>query len=304
MNKTLFRIAGAVALLGVLTFCGACRTGRGPAGPAIADPELARLMDEARAAVAAGSPAAATELYQTALRRARVMDESDSIARIAYNLGVCRAMAGQNTEARTALLEARAESQPGSELDGLTWLAEARVLRGEGRPRDAWQVLETARIRFGDRSPKALRGAIHLLAAGIKADLQDNEAARDELTQAITWMAKNGSDPRLAAEAAGLDGELLTRDNDFADAARAYDREADLWRTSRNYEALSAALARAGDAYRRAGQDGPAADRYFRAARSRLNSGAKETPEVKEWVARAKECAEKSGRTDVVERMR
>jgi tetratricopeptide (TPR) repeat protein len=303
MKNNFFRMVGGIALIGALTFCGGCRTGRGPAGPAIADPELARLMDEARAAVAAGSPVVATELYQTALRRARVMDESESIARIAYNLGICRAMAGQNTEARAALLEARAESQPGSELDGLTWLAEARVLRGEGRPRDAWQVLETARLRFGDREPKSLRGAIHLLAAGIKADLQDNEAARDELTLAVTWLAKTGTDPRLAAEAAGLDGELLTRDNNFADAARAYDREADQWRTSRNYEALSAALARAGEAYRRAGQDGSAADRYFRAARSRLNSGAKQTPEIKEWVVRAKECAEKSGRTDLVERL-
>jgi tetratricopeptide (TPR) repeat protein len=268
------------------------------------DPELTRLMEGARAAVAAGSPATASDLYETALRRARVMDEGESIARMAYNLGICRAMAGRNAEALTALREARAESPPGSELDGLTWLAEARVLRGEGRPRDAWKVLETARLRFGDQTPTPLRGAIHLLAAGIKADLRENETAREELTLAVTWLKKTGPDPRLAAEAAGLEGELLERDNNFAEAARAYDRESDQWRTSRNYEGLSAALARAGEAYRRAGQEDLAADRYFRAARSRLNSGAKETPESREWVARAKECAEKAGRADLLERMR
>ncbi len=303
MKTALFRLGGSVALICALTVCGACRTGRGPAGLAITDPELARVMDSARAAVAAGSPEPAAEFYETALRRARVMDEGESIARIAYNLGICRAMAGRNAEARAALLEARAETQPGSELEGLTWLAEARVLRGEGRPQDAWQVLETARLHLGDRTPKPLLGPIHLLAAGLKADLQDNAAAREELTLAATWLAKAGADPRLVAEAAGLDGELLARDNNFAEAARSYDREADQWRTSRNYDNLSAALARAGEAYRRAGQDGLAADRYFRAARSRLNSGMKVTPDIQEWVARAKECAGKAGRADLVERL-
>lgn len=301
---TMARFGGWILMCGLVLGGSACRTARGPADAASADPELGRLMDGARAALSAGAASTAAEHFEAALRRARVMDDGAAIARVAYNLGVCRAMAGQPEAARTALLEARAECVPGSELDGLTWLAEARILRGTGRPQDAWQALETARRRFGDQVPESLRGSLHLLAAGLKADLKDNEAAREELSLALPWLGKVPVDPRLAAEAAGLDGELLKRDNNFAEAGRAFDREADHWRTARNYEALSAALARAGDAYGRAGQDGPAADRYFRAARSRLNSGAEPTPEVRDWRARAKDCAQKAGRTDLLERMK
>jgi len=67
---------------------------------------------------------------------------------------------------------------------------------------------------------------------------------------------------------------------------------------------MSAALARAGRAYARAGRDESAADRYFRAARSRRNAGAGDTPEAREWLARARECAEKAGWKDGLDRMR
>ena len=296
---------GVIALwIGVVMMGGGCRTGRGGA-PAWTDPELERMNEAAQAAVAAGSPAGAAELYAAALRRARVVDDGESIARLAYNLGICRAQAGDVAGAREALHEARAESRPGGELDGLTWLAEARLLRQAGRPREAWEVLETARRRLGDAVPKTVRGSLHLLAAGIQADLKDNAAARDELTRAQAGLARvDAADPRLAAEAAGLDGELLARDHQYLEAARAFDHEAERWRTARDYAAMSAALARAGRAYARAGRDESAADRYFRAARSRRNAGAGDTPEAREWLARARECAEKAGWKDGLDRMR
>ena len=150
---------------------------------------------------------------------------------------------------------------------------------------------------------RALPSVLAPLAAELKADLKENDAAREELNLALMGLGESGGDSRLNAEAAGLDGELWARDNNFAEAARAYDREAGAWRKSRNYEALSAALARAGAAYRRAGQEGLAADRFFRAARSRLNSGAAESAEVRDWQQQARECAEKAGRSDLVERM-
>ncbi len=97
-------------------------------------------------------------------------------------------------------------------------------------------------------------------------------AARQLLHEAAASIGPEQGD-ELHAGISGLEGVVSQREDDHHLAARSFDREAALWRASGRYNDMALALERSATAHSQAGRPDFAAERLFRAARSRFAQG-------------------------------
>lgn len=259
------------------------------------DPELRRAAEGGKSAYQVGSLAAAVELYGRALQRARILDDRGAIAANAYNLAVCLAAGQRLAEAKAAIQEARSESDPGSMQEALTYLVEARIARAGGATVEAWSLLESANaLLIGHGAENNLRLQIGLLRGALKCDMGDAAIARQELMAAQKLLDKR-TDMKAWAEYRELEGRVALLEGKFDVAAKAFDHEADCWRHMSSVGNLVQALTNAAEACAKAGDDGMAAERYFRAGRSLLNSGRKDDAYL--LLKKAIDAANRSGDT-------
>lgn len=260
------RVRWAVWLAGAALLGGGCASQPGKAAAA-PDPEISRASEAAQAAFARGVPEVAARRYAEALETARARDNAREIANAAYNQAACLIALGRYAAARALLEESAAEFRrsegrvPGDvELLG----AKAAVLLGDrALYRDALASLTNSPAV---RESAGLRQQARLLEIRV-ACLETNAAAA---RLALDALAAGGrlKDPRLAAEAADLNGQTLRLEQKPRDSAQAFDSAARLYRQAQRPREMALALASAAAACHAAGQAGEAAERYYRSARS------------------------------------
>ncbi len=260
-------LAGGLVLAALLFNACAGAPPKPPTGAA-ADAQWQRAMKSGRSAFERGQLRLAEDFYQAALMRGRTMDTPEAIANAAYNLAACKLGQGRYDSARTLLGEAKAELLRIGENAGDVLLLEARIAWLLGEPQAALTLTEELLAPSASGHPEHLLQA-HLLRGRIACDRKDPQGAIAELQKAEPLM---GDDPNPAVTAGlcSLAGCIYLQQGKAGQAARQFDREAELLREAGQYGRMEGALQRAAEAYEEAGRKAQAADRWFRAARATL----------------------------------
>lgn len=297
---TRWRLVFCTAWLAVslaLAACAAPVSQRRPAGapadqPMSADVEFAQLMSGGRVAYDRGLIEQAAGLYQQALQRARLMDVAAAIGDAAYNLAACRIRLGQLDPAHALLAEAKAEiaSIHGNIAD--VQLVQAKLARLQGSPDAALMFADQVLSGPGSNPSDGHRLEVYLLRGEIACDRKDANLAARELQTAATY-ADRAADTTLLAGLSRLAGRIHLLKKEPIMAAQAFDREASLLRHAEQYAQMMHALKHAAEAYLLAGNDGLAADRFFRTARSLFAQG--ELAAAGRLAQRSLAAAEKAG---------
>lgn len=208
-----------------------------------------------------GSFDLAAESYAKSLQRAREMDSPNEITDAAYSLALCRAELGDLPSAAASLREARYAAATVKRNDVDIRLLSARVALLDHRYPDA--TGELAAVHDASPPQQAQAG---LLAAKIELAQGHAPTAAQNLV-AINSEIEKLNDPATTATYCSALGEVELAENKPRDAATQFDRAAQLFREAHRYRPLPATLARAGRAWRAAGDAKFAADRLYRAAR-------------------------------------
>ena len=253
--------ARILAVVGVLAI--ACGAPPKPASPI--DLEFGRLEAAARGAFDRRDLRTSSSSYLKLLNAARLTDDPSKIGDAAYNLAAVRYALGRGQEIRPLLEEADwAHGRAGRSTAEVVLLM-ARVELEAGEYELALEHLGT--IRRDAAATDVMREQATVLAglALVGLDrLDEAEERREALQQTARGKSKVG---RPSVE--HLRAQIHAARGDFADAARAFDREAELRRDLAQYGLMNHALERAGQSWLRAGIPLYGADRLYRAARSR-----------------------------------
>ncbi len=261
------RILGSVLALSGLSFVAGCASTPSVPDEPARDPLLVQYDASARAAVAEGRYDRAARFYELALGRARTADLGLEVAKAAYNQGACLLMMQRPAAARVSLQEAASEFERLKRDPSPAWLLEARAARLLGdNPAAAERVDRVMAVSRED--DVRLQG--WLIKGSMAVEAGQLDAARQALSKARALLR---DDPALRAGVASLSGQLALAEQRAADAALHFDKEAAFLQRAARWSDMAAALRRAGEAYQRAEQHGPAAQRFFRAARSFYGQG-------------------------------
>lgn len=261
------RLSAVLLVTGALAGCG---TGAREPGPVI-DAQLARSSSTAQAAYEQGMLQQAARLYEQSLTRARAMDNAVEIGNAAYNLAVCCIALQQPDRARQYLREAKAEfARAGINLADVL-MVECKLARQQQDSATAMKLADQILTDPRSSPTAAHRLQVHVLKGQMACDRQDLAAAQVELRAAEVLGA--GASPSLRAEVAHLDGRVAMSEGRVAEAAAAFDRQADLHQQAGQYGSMSGALMRAGRAHLASDHPQLAADRLFRSARSAWAQG-------------------------------
>jgi len=283
-------LAWCLTLLLSLTGCASSR--QAPSG----DPELLAATASARAALDRGQTELASHLYERALARARLMDDSHGIADAAYNLAACLTDLGQYQSARVNLSEAKAEGRRAGGRITDVLLLEAMVARLQNNPAEARALAEQVlQQRPPPTDAEVLQ--VRILKSELACDASNSALAAQELRGAKDL---NTFSLTLRARLAGARGRIHLLEKEWKSAAAEFDREADLMRQARRFRSMSRALQQAGGAYEAAGLNAPAADRYYRAARSLFGFG--DSDDSIRLITSAISAAQKAGAADLAMR--
>lgn len=206
------------------------------------------------------------------LDAARERDDSAGIVRAAYALGVKLIVTGDAEAARGVLAEAEGEASRSRAMAAEVLLLEAQLARERD---DAPAALVYAdRVLTESQPSEAQQAQVNLIRGEVAADLGQWDLARRELNSASFRLGDGGGGgPSARADFVGLSARIAMSDGEAARAASQYDLQADLLRQSGRYRDMSRALAHSAAAYAQADQPAPAADRYYRAARSAAARG-------------------------------
>jgi len=224
----------------------------------------------AREAWDQGNVALAADLYARALDRARLADADLDVADHAYNLALCRMGLGELDAAGALLAESRAAFARAGLDDADAALAEARLAFRAG---DADGAREAAQALLRRGIPTVVRVEANVLLGEIACAAGALDEARGALSRAGGVQIDPTSDHLAFAHVYGLAGRVAMLEGNFARAASAFDDETEWAREAGAYGAMADALVRAAGAHRDAGDPAAAAERYYRAGRSRLAAG-------------------------------
>lgn len=273
--------------------------GCGTSKPAIyRDPELKQVTEAAHAALKAGNPAGAADLYSRGLTRARIMDDAGEISRTAYNLGICLGAVGRYDEALRRLSEARHETCNIAQ-SGIIDLAEAKILLRQNRMDDCRRLLASALTKLGDDSSASVAIQLKHVSASLAIAAGDHGGARGALSLADHLIDKT-TDVKLRAEHAELTARILKLEDRAGESAAGFEKAAALYRQCGLYTDMRLMLAVAAGAWEKAGKLDVAAEIYFRAGRSHLSAGQSAVARV--LLARAADLAAQVGNTALVAR--
>ncbi|HEY8240680.1 MAG TPA: hypothetical protein VIH35_04495, partial [Kiritimatiellia bacterium] len=144
-------------------------------------------------------------------------------------------------------------------------LLQAAVAKGKGDLAGAQLLL--GQVLKGGSSKPASRLQAYIVKTDIACDA-GNLAEADLVLKRAERMADSVSDDALRGGVARVGGRVQLLKKNPAVAAAKFDQEAKLLQRAHRYREMPAALDRAGAAWLDAGGMGPAADRFYRAARS------------------------------------
>jgi hypothetical protein len=184
----------------VLVVVSGCSTPK----PSTLDPEIKGLSDGANAAYHRGEVERADALYGKALQRARLSDNRVEISRNAYNLALCRMVAGKLDEARGLLNQAEALAGVKGQEAARIRLAESEVARLSGAADESGQLARQAVLAGADRE-----GRVHALLLQSEAALVSGQVQGAREFHKAAKSAVSGKTPaliqaRLEAVALGL----------------------------------------------------------------------------------------------------
>jgi len=236
------------------------------------DAELDRNAAAAKSAYSSGSLTNADLFYQKALNRARLTDQGIDIARLAYNLAVCRAQTQKYAEALKLLDEAGFESEQTGLYMPEIQLLKAEILFQLGQTGEAIAVADSGLKASQNQKDKLATLQFHLFLAELACGRNDAAQALKELDK-IDQKALAEAPLIIQARTARARGRALSVDKRFAEAANCFDNAAALYRQAQRYPEMAAGLADAGNACESAMNRRAALDRYYRAARSLLACG-------------------------------
>lgn len=250
----------------IMLLLGGCATKNAAPVVRTSDAETSRLAQQAKTLFEMQRPAQAASLYQAALDRSRALNDDAMIARLAYNLGACRLESGDARGAggafEEAIYAARAASLPDAESQLL--LGYALLEQGETS-----RVLALCSESIESQANSDMRMRIQLLRT--EAYLKDGQTDRAEetLQQVIkTWTPKPS--PAIQAQAAHIEGAILSRQKHPSQSADAFLREARLWSMANRPAKTVIALTCAADEQQCAKDSSDEADSRYRAARALL----------------------------------
>ena len=244
--------------------------------------------------------AAVRQALGESLDAARAADQTDDIARNAYNLAVCQ-LADGDTEAAVSLnTEARLAYRSAGIPDAGTYLLEAELSR-LAREFDAaiTQVKQALDVLKKD-ADKETEVEAQILLATIHVDANGTERAEAALSRAERLNRKLAL-PQYASAIAGLEARLALRRGDEAAAAAAFAAQAGHLREAGALSSMVMALRQAGDVYSNLQESASAAEYYYRAASSLLAQGDPEHAD--ELLALAQPAAQAAGDSLLVQRI-
>jgi tetratricopeptide (TPR) repeat protein len=232
-------------------------------------------MTSGRLAFERGLNAEAAELFRQALDRAREMDDAAAIADASYNLAAARVQAGEYGRAAAALLESETEARRAGGNVADVLLLRGRVARLNGTPSEAVALADRVLADPASRPTAAHRVQAHVLKGEVAAEEEDWTAAEEQARRARGALGRAGdtASPALLAGVVGLRARIARGRGDLREAARLFDRRADLLRQARLYRDLVDAVADAAQAWASLGSPAEAGPRFYRAARAAAAQG-------------------------------
>jgi tetratricopeptide (TPR) repeat protein len=289
----LFRAMVAVALIATV---GCASRSTGPQGPPV-DRDLERTNQAARTAFESGRIQQAANLYRQTLQRAYLRDDLAAIIDARYNLAVCLTRLHADRQALALMIQTREElSRAGRPIPADIQLLEATILYRQGRSPEAWQFTEDI-LQSTDAVSPAVQDKTHFLR-GLIANERGDRAA---LGVAIAALAQSGA-PVIRADREELIGHLALSEGRWDAAAAAFDEAAALRRQTLDYRGMVIALAKAGEAWERAGRPLAASRRYLRAGQSSALQG--NADQAHSWLTRAVQLAELGGDDNIAQEAR
>lgn len=259
-------------LLAITMLCSSCATRSSDQAPTDlrdADPMIAQLSTTARKAFDAGEIAAAVGLYRRALDRSRAVDNSREISGNAYNLAACLMQLGGLGEAANLLVEAEREAIRSGDPSYPILLLAAQVARATNNTAGALAILD----RLEQASIKdAVKGQALVIRSHLACDQGQPADAAVVLDRARSY-AEKSEDAGLSGAIANAEGRIAILNQDWAQAAKAYDAEAAIMQKALRAGAMAEALENAGENYATSGNPQLAADRFYRSARSLMAQG-------------------------------
>ena len=238
------------------------------------------------------------ELRDT-LERARLANDAAAIALAGARLAAVMLGRGQTREAGGLVQEAKAEAAASRRGVVGAALAEAWWQRAMGRTHDALRTASSV-LPALERDQADLWVLAHLLVADLYLD-DKRPADADALLEGAARRIDDGTPPVLLAMEAHVRARLALAREQPQNAAGLFDREADHLRLARAYRRMAEALHEAGRAWESVGRAEHAADRYFRAARSRLADG--DAERAADLLEQARKQAAESGSTELLSRI-
>lgn len=207
-----------------------------------------------------------------ALKQARLRNDSAAIVLASSRLAAVLLGRGEMAEVAGLVEEAKAEADVCGRGAVEAGLVEAEWLRAAGETSRALEAVTAVLPRTNKGEGNELRIYAHLLMAGIYMDEERPDEAEAVLEAADRRVEKDSS-PVLKAMYAGSMARLMMVQSRPDSAAAFHDTEALHLAQAEAFVPMALALVASAEAYGKAGDKGTAADRYFRAARSLVESG-------------------------------
>ena len=264
------------------------------------DSQMRQFASAGATAYRRGAVEEAAAMYQKALDRAVLMDDSSAVARNGYHLALCLVALGRPEAAHKLLEDVRAEAGYAGTVAGCADLVEARVVRQAGDRETAISLAQRALEEMNRSGDRLYRVDAYLMLADLACDGGDEARARAELSRAATEVGGDSSVWALA-ECERVGGRIEMLAGRALRAGAHFDKEADLRRRAGRAKEMVTALLAAGAAYEKAPDLARVADRYYRAARSLLAGG--EIDKAHSIALRAQEAARASGDERLAQRI-
>ncbi len=205
---------------------------------------------------------------QAALAAARAADDTEAVAREAYNLAVYALGTEAPAQAAALLAESALASRSLGRQPPELLLLEAELLRRAGDTAKAAARGQTALDALRGRDSRLQQVEARILLATVYADAGDSVQARTELKAAHRTGKREDLPGVLSAALAGLEARIAFMEGKLQGAAEAHTEQARHLREAGALPEMAAALRRAGDLYGNLDQSATAADYYLRAAAS------------------------------------
>ena len=252
------------------------------------DEEFERTSRAARMAFDTGKLQQAVGLYQQALERAYIFDNSQAIVNTQYNLAVCLAGLQSYDKALEKVRQAESElADVDQSIPADILLLEATLLYHLDRQEEARRLTDQVLTESNPISA-AVQSKAHFLRGLMAARRGDTQQLRQEIV-ALGKPATAG----LRADREELVGRLSMAEGNWNEAIEAFDNSAEFRRDDFDYSQMVNTLALAAWVCEQAEKLSEASKRYLRAGRSAARQ--ERNRDALNWLNRAEKLAGEAG---------